>query len=101
MANKKFKISTNRLGRDSEQIIRLIQNMEKEINNMQTSVGQMNTMWEGVSKQAFVQAFTDDMRAASDVLKELKALYNYEVQAKNSYEHCENQVGGLIANMRV
>ena len=101
MGNRVFKISTVRLGKDAEQLQQLIANMEKIIVNMKSSVGQMNAMWEGVSKDNFVQAFADDIRAVTDVLSELKSLYNYEIMAKEQYENCENQVADLIANMRV
>ncbi len=101
MANRKFKISTSRLGKDIEQIQNLLVLMERSITNMQTSVEQMNKMWEGLSKQAFVTAFSDDMKSVSDVLKELKSLNNYEIDAKNDYENCERQVADLISHMRI
>lgn len=101
MADRKFKISTSRLGKDAEQIQQLLASMERSVINMQTSVGQLNRMWEGLSKQAFVTAFSDDMKAANDVLKELKSLNSYEIDAKDNYENCEKQVADLISNMRI
>lgn len=101
MADRKFQISTSRLGKDANQIQNLLTSMDRSITNMQTSVGQMNRMWEGLSKQAFVTAFSDDMRAVQDVLKELKFLNGYEIEAKNDYENCERQVSDLILNMRI
>lgn len=96
-----IKVSTIRLGNDAAQINSLIQTMERELNNMKTSVQQMNAMWEGVTKKAFETAFQDDMRAADGVLKELKNLHNYEVQAKNKYEQCENQIEEIIQTIRI
>lgn len=101
MANKKFKISTGRLQKDAEQIRRLIDTMERTINDMRGSVQQMNSMWEGTAKQGFTLAFADDMKAMEAVLKELKALNGYEVQAEESYESCERQVGSSVQDMRI
>lgn len=101
MGNRVFKISTARLGKDAEQFQQLVADMKKIVGNMQSSVGQMNAMWEGVSKDNFVRAFADDIRAVTDVLNELESLYNYEIMAKEQYENCENQVADLVANMRV
>lgn len=101
MEYKKFKISTGRLQKDAEQIRILIGTMEGAINDMRGSVQQMNSMWEGTAKKGFTMAFADDMKAVEAILKELKALNSYEVQAKESYESCERQVGSLVQDMRI
>lgn len=96
-----LKVSTNRLNSDANQISSLIKAMEKELSNMKTSVNQMNQMWEGMTKEAFVKAFHDDQTAAEDVIKELKALQSFEVEAKNKYEQCEKQITALINAIRI
>lgn len=100
MANE-IKVSTTRLGNDANQVSSLIRSMEKEINSMKTSVNQMNQMWTGTAKEAFVKAFNDDMNAAAGVIKELKSLQSFETQAKTKYEQCESQITGIINSIRV
>lgn len=101
MAINEIKVNTNRLNNDANQIASLIQRMEKELNNIKSSVSQMNSMWEGMSKKAFMQAFEDDRKAAEDVIKELKSLQKFEMEAKTKYEQCENQIAGIINSIRV
>lgn len=100
MANE-IKVSTTRLGNDANQVNNLIHSMEKEFNGMKANVDQLNNMWEGLSKKAFMKAFNDDIRAFEGVIKELKALQNFETQAKSKYEQCEKQIAGLIESIRV
>lgn len=96
-----LRVSTVRLGNDADQIKSLIQIMERELNKMKDSVQQLNGMWDGITKKAFETAFQDDMRTAESVIRELKYLHNYEVQAKNKYEQCENQIENIIQTIRV
>ncbi len=101
MTDKQFKVSTNRLDKDAEQVGCFINSMEKALDNMSESVGSFNGEWEGVSKDTFVKEFTKDETEARNLLKRLKALYQQELLAKGSYDECENQVAGLVASMRI
>lgn len=101
MAVNYIKVSTNRLNVDAQQIESLIGSMKKEMGNMKNSVKQLNSMWEGVSKKAFVQAFNDDMTALASVIDSLSAIRNFETETKNKYENCEKQVAQLVDSIRV
>jgi WXG100 family type VII secretion target len=101
VAVKYIKISTNRLGTDAEQVASLIQSIQKEMTAMKSSVQQMNSMWEGPSKEAFVQAFNQDMEDLSTLIKGLSSIQSFETQAKTKYENCEQQVEELVASIRV
>lgn len=101
MPDNKFRINTGRLERDAGQIQNLISKMQNSINNMQAGVNQLNGMWEGASKDAFARAFMDDMNVVSDILKELKELNSFEIQAKKDYENCERQVASLVSSIKI
>lgn len=101
MAVNHIKVSTNRLHTDAEQIGSLIRSMEKESSDMKNSVQQMNHMWEGPSKQAFVNAFYTDMNALDTVIRSLKSIQSFEIQAKTKYETCEQQVEQLVSSIHV
>lgn len=96
-----LKINTSRLGSDADQVRHHISNMEKQINAMKSGINQLNSMWEGPAKKAFVQAFEDDRVAAVEIIKELKSLNSFENQAKSKYEKCENQVSSLVDSIRI
>lgn len=101
MSCNQIKISTNRLNSDAQQLAGLIQSMKKELNNMNNSVAQLNAMWDGPSKKAFVKAFENDKRALEDVIESLNSIQKYEMHAKTKYEQCENQVADLVSGIRI
>lgn len=96
-----IKINTTRLGTDAAQVLSLINNMERQLNNMKSNVDQLNGMWEGPAKQAFTQAFENDRSFAEAILKELKSLQGFETQAKDKYEKCEQQVSSLVDSIKI
>lgn len=100
MANE-IKVNTNRLGSDADQVKNHISNMEKQLTSMEAGIKQLNSMWEGPAKKAFVQAFEDDRKAAMEIIKELKSLQTFEMQAKGKYEKCESQVSSLVDSIRI
>lgn len=101
MKINEIKVNTVRLNKDASDINSLIKNMEKKLADMQSNVIQMNQMWEGETKNAFVKVFNDDMNAAKTVIKELKAIYSYEVNAKTEYDKCEVKVADIIKSIHV
>lgn len=101
MGTGEIRVTTNRLENDAEKLASLISSMETQLENMKASINQLNQMWEGNAKTAFMTAFEDDRRAAEGVLKELKSLQNYEAQAKTKYENCEKQIENLVNSIRV
>jgi WXG100 family type VII secretion target len=96
-----IKINTARLGTDAAQVISLINDMDNRIKNMKAHIDQLNGMWDGPAKQAFVQVFEDDRAAAEDVIKELKSLHGFETQAKEKYDKCEQQVAALVDAIKI
>lgn len=101
MASNHIKINTNRLNSDAERIAGLIQTMKKELSNMKGSVNDMNKMWEGPTKIAFMQAVNRDTQALQDLINSLESIQKYEVSAKKEYEKCESQVSQLVDSIRV
>lgn len=101
MSANHIKVSTNRLNADAQQMGSMIGSMKKEMENMKDSVKQLNNMWEGLSKKAFVQAFNDDMTALTAVIDSLNEIRTFETEAKSIYENCEKQVAQLVDSIRV
>ncbi len=101
MERIKFKVNTDRLGRDTELVSQQIEKMEKALENMQADVSRLHAMWDGPGKQAFVRAFAEDMQAASAIIAELRSLRNAEFESKNAYENAEKQATGLVDGIKV
>lgn len=96
-----IKINTNRLGADADRIHSYIENIIKEISNMRQSVTVLEKMWEGSAKSAFYKAFWNDIKVIETVVNELKAIYEYDINAKKKYEQCDKQISFLIAEIPV
>lgn len=97
----KIRINTNRLNNDANDIYNRIQAMKKEMDTMKGDVQAMNSMWEGESKNAFVEAFDTDMTALATMINNIEAIYRFETNAKTKYENCEDKVAQLIADIKV
>ncbi len=101
MAIKEIKVSTTRLGNDADQVGNLIRSMENELKNLKASVDQMNAMWDGPAKKAFMAAVQSDVNVAESIIKELKSFQKNETEAKKKYEQCESQIDSIINSIRV
>lgn len=92
MATTVFKVNTSRLNTDAGTVHAAATQISKQLAALQKGVTELNAMWDGPSHQAFHQAFTDDLTALSTMITNLNKLYQYEVNAKEKYETCENRV---------
>lgn len=101
MAVNYIKINTSRLNSDLQQIESLIQSMNRELTNMENCLQNMNTMWEGKSKEAFEIACKHDLNNVKEVMKVLQDILKYEENAKNKYEDCERKVMELVDSIQI
>lgn len=101
MAGTHIKINTKRLNSDAQNIRACIKSIEKELSNMKNSVKEMNGMWEGESKKAFVKTFDADIKMAESFIKILEDVYEFEIKSKKKYEDCEKKVAIIVDSIRV
>lgn len=92
MAATIFKVNTSRLNSDAGNVHATATQINKQLAALQQRVTELDAMWDGPSHQAFHQAFMDDLTALSTMIANLEKLYQYEVNAKEKYETCENRV---------
>ena len=96
----KIKINTTRLNTDATEIAARIASLKKEMAAMKDSVNQMNNMWTGQAKNAFVKAFNDDMNALNTMIGNIESIHRFETNAKTKYENCERQVEQLVNSIK-
>lgn len=101
MAVSKIKINTASLKRDTDNIKKMLSDIEKKAIKMQTDVVQMNGMWEGEANMAFNKVFQDDITALRTVIKEVQGIVDYEENAKKEYDNCETRVSELVDSISV
>ena len=94
--SSEIRVDTGQLKRDADSVGNLIRTMERQITDIQAEISQMNTMWTGTAKNSFVKAVADDIKAAREVLAELKSLQSFESQARTKYDQCEQEVSALV-----
>lgn len=97
----KIKIHTARLGADAGRIQSYINNIAKEMVQIEQSVTAMQAMWEGAGREAFYQTFRNDMEVVNGALAGLRAVYEYDMNAKKQYEQCDRKVASMIAEIKV
>lgn len=100
MANQ-IAVNTVKLGNDASDISAHIANIVKKIDEMQTSVSDLDAMWDGPSSEAFKKVFAQDMKAMKEIINGLKDVNQYESNAKSKYEACERQVSNLISAIKI
>lgn len=93
------KVNTRRLRDDADKVDGYIKKIEEEITNMKTSIKELDRMWDGKSSEAFKKAINADIRELSAIVKGLKSIHSYEVNAKKKYEECEAKVGELVVGI--
>lgn len=101
MSSTAIEVNTGRLKTDAESVSVYIKAMQSQLDEMEKSVAELNVMWEGPAKEAFVKKFHSDEQDMLSVIKELEAIYSYEDQAKSVYEQCEKTINGMINDITV
>lgn len=101
MAVSKIKINTASLKRDTDNIKKVLSDIEKKALKMQIDVVLMNKMWEGEANMAFNKVFLDDITALRNVVKEVQSIVDYEENAKKEYDSCETRVSELVDSISV
>ncbi|MBR0373659.1 MAG: WXG100 family type VII secretion target [Mogibacterium sp.] len=96
-----IKVNTKRLGTDAAEIRNNIREIEKQIASLRTHSSVLDGMWDGPSSEAFKMSFASDITALETVVSTLKAINNYEDNAKVKYDRCEQEVSALVNQIRV
>lgn len=101
MAFTTIEVNTARLKTDAECVSMYIKAIQAQLNEMNKSVAELNVMWEGPAKEAFISAFHSDQQDMLSLVKELETIYSYEDNAKAIYEQCEKTIDGMINDIKV
>ncbi len=96
----RIRVHTDRLGADAERIQGCIEAVARQVDEMKQSVAALERMWEGPGREAFHQAFREDMEAAENAVAGMKEIYAYDRNAKQQYEQRERKIAALIAEIR-
>jgi len=64
-------------------------------------VSELNGMWEGEAKEAFMNAFQTDLNSLEDMISILSDITSATSEARSDYEICESKVSGIVASIKI
>ena len=95
-----IKANNSRLGSDVSDIQGRIEEMEKKLSELKTHSAALNAMCDGPDAQEIKAAMGEDISALESMIKQLRALNEYEEYARTQYDECESKVGDLVSQIR-
>ena len=95
-----IKANTSRLGSDVTDIQGRIEEMEKKLADLKEHSVALNAMCDGLDAQEIKAAMGEDISALESMIKQLRALNEYEEYARTQYDECESKVGDLVSQIR-
>ncbi len=101
MAVSKIEVNTNTLRSDVERVRTELKGLKDDMRKLSEVSAQLNSMWEGEAKQAFIMAVQDDIRRLSELITALEKFTTSTDTARGNYDTCEKNVSSIISSLRV
>ena len=101
MAVSKIEVNTNTLRSDVERVRTELKGLKVDMRKLSEVSTQLNSMWEGEAKQAFIMAVQDDIRRLSELIAALEKFTTSTDTARGNYDTCEKNVSSIISSLRV
>lgn len=96
-----LKISTESLGSDIEKIATSIRNIRAYMTVIRNAAVALNSMWEGPSKQAFIQQINSDCENMESLLKTIAEYKNALENANTQYRETSGNIESYINSIRL
>ena len=101
MAVNKIRVNTERLKQTQQNLQEKLKGIQTAIEQVSVDMGVLNSKWSGEAHDAFVQSVENDIQFLTTVCEQLQGIIDYEGNAVNEYNKCEQQVADLIAQLRI
>lgn len=101
MADRLIEIETNALDADQRSMSACLQTVKNEIRQLIEEMQQLDSMWEGAAKQAFLAQFQNDCAIMEDICTNLTEYLTSMEKASMEYKKCESDVNDLIRSLRI
>lgn len=93
--------TTNTLKADVTEMNAQLGRIMNYASQLEGTLRQLESMWEGEAKEAFSNAVRDDLRRLKDLVKAMQNLTDRTGEARKEYDKCENTVAQIIASIKV
>lgn len=78
-----------------------VRELRQRISELEGEEAELSSMWIGAANAAFRKQFAVDMEFMKEVAETVDKLIACMEFAKKEYDKCENEVGDLIASIRI
>ena len=99
--SREIAVNSNTLKNEVETMRKELQQMRTRIDESFSAVVEMNNMWEGPAKMAFLMEFAADQQELVDICDNLDALINSMDLSRSTYEKCEADVKAITDSIRI
>ncbi|MCI1722771.1 MAG: WXG100 family type VII secretion target [Lachnospiraceae bacterium] len=97
----RIETNTGTMKSDVESIQTEIRGLTDDGKKLQNAVSELNGMWEGEAKEAFMNAFQTDLNSLEDMISILSDITSATSEARSDYENCESKVSGIVASIKI
>lgn len=96
-----FKVNTERLSQDSEEIRGYINQVKQDVEEIFSSVQHLGAMWTGPANRAYSAKFAQEKQMIDDYLAEIEGFVRTLEEESDMYRSCENRNTAMMAAVRV
>lgn len=101
MAITQIAIDTGILQSDITAMEAALVAVQNKTESMFNNMAALDSMWEGIANQAFMQQFNKDYVSMKELCELLASLIENIKTAKKEYEQCESNVSTVIKDIQI
>lgn len=101
MAVTKIEVNTSTLKGDVDKFRTELNGLKDDVTKLRETSNSLSTMWDGIAKQATVAAVANDIGKLEQLIKVMEDFTNATDTARSNYDRCEQNVGSIVASLKV
>ncbi len=101
MASSRIEVNTNTLRSDVDRVRTELRGLRTDMQKLSAVSAQLNAMWDGEAKAAFVNAVHSDMVMLEDLIAALEKYTTSTDTARGNYDRCEKDVSSIVSSLKV
>lgn len=94
-----IEVNIQTLEKDANMFEERLSFVKNDIKTMLESIVELDAMWQGQAKQAFLQQFQLDKNMLEETVEMLEGILDSIREAVSQYKNCENQVSSEIDSL--
>lgn len=99
--SQEIAVNTGTLASDIELLQSQLDFVKKDTNQMYEAMQALDAMWDGPANEAFRTQFSKDREDMETLCQTVQDIIDCMTYAKGEYNTCENEVGNIVAAIRI